>query len=113
MLATGTWKDDEPAASVAQAELETSFFDINVDEGTAEADSEFGSSFIVVRQTDDYLHFMQMFNAGPLYVTTVLARQTGDGRFLAVHTRHEYLSVALPGFTSRPQMYVGSCEVSD
>ena len=113
VVATGNWEDGAPLAAVAPAKLETAFSDINVDEGTAEADSKFGSSFIIVKQSDDYLHFVQMFNAGPLYVTTVFARQTADGRFLAVHTRHEYLDVALPGFTSRPETYVGSCEVSD
>ena len=68
-----------------------------------------GKSFIVVRQAGDYLHLMQTYSAGPLYTTTVLARETTEGRLMAVHTRHEYTDVAIPGFTSRPEMYLGEC----
>ena len=68
--------------------------------------------FIVVRQANDYLHFMQMYGSGPLHTTTILAREAQDGRLMAVHTRHEYTDVAIPGFTSRPEMYIGDCEVS-
>jgi hypothetical protein len=28
---------------------------------------------------------------------------------MAVHTRHEYTDISLPGFTSRPEMYIGDC----
>ena len=73
------------------------------------ADSAFGSSFIVVRHANEYLHLMQSHSAGPLYTTTVFARETKEGRMMAVHTRHEYTDVRLPGFTSRPEMYVGEC----
>jgi hypothetical protein len=55
---------------------------------------------------------MQMHGAGPLYTTTVIARETKDGRLMAVHTRHEYTDISLPGFTSRPEMYVGDCRVT-
>ena len=110
-LATGTWNDGASAAEVTSTDLELSFSDINIDEGTAEADSRFGPSFIVVRYTTEYLHLVQMFGAGPLYVTTVLARETKDGRLMAVHTRHEYTPTRLVGFTSRPEMYVGDCAV--
>ena len=80
-----------------------------MDEGTADAQGAFGASFIVVRQAGDYLHLMQTYSAGPLYTTTVLARETTEGRLMAVHTRHEYTDVAIPGFTSRPEMYLGEC----
>jgi len=50
-----------------------------------------------------------MQGAGPLYVTTVIAKETKDGRLMAVHTRHEYTQISMPGFTSRPEMYVGDC----
>ncbi len=54
---------------------------------------------------------MQLMNAGPLYLTTILAQPTEDGRLKAVHARHEYTQVRLPGFTSRPEMYLGDCAV--
>lgn len=111
-MATGTWEQDEAGASVQPATLEAAFFDINVSEGTAEAESRFGASFIVVRYAHGYLHFMQMSDAGPLYLTTVLAQASKDGRMKAVQTRHEYSPTILPGFTSRPEMYIGDCAVT-
>lgn len=112
-LATGTWDGGTPSAKVTETELETSFFDINVDEGTAEAESPFGASLIIVRYAEGYLHLMQMAYAGPLHVTTILARETKDGRLMAVHTRHEYTPTSLPGFTSRPEMYIGDCAITN
>ncbi len=55
---------------------------------------------------------MQMQSAGPLYTTTVLAKETRDGRLMAIQTRHEYTDISLPGFTSRPEMYLGDCAVT-
>ena len=112
VLATGTWDKNVPAVAVTPSELEAAFFDINVDEGTAEAESEYGASFISVRYTAGYLHIMQMSDAGPLYLTTVIARAAGEGKLLAVHTRLEYSPTIIPGFTSRPEMYVGSCSIA-
>lgn len=112
VLATGDWQDDAAAAAVAEADHEAVFFDIDVEGGTAEAEGRFGTTFIVVRQAHGYLHFVQMSDAGPLHVTTVLAQETSGARLKAVQTRHEYSPTALPGFTSRPEMYVGDCAVS-
>jgi hypothetical protein len=111
LVSTGTWNKGVPEATSAPAKLNVTFVNVNVDEGTADQQSSFGESFIVVRQANDYLHFMQMYASGPLHTTTILAREGKDGRLMAVHTRHEYTDVAIPGFTSRPEMYVGDCEV--
>ena len=110
-LATGDWDDAATSVEVDAAEFELSFFDIDADEGTAEAEGQFGASYIVVRYSSGYLHLMQMLGAGPLRLTTVLAQELPDGRFMAIHTRHEYSPTILPGFTSRPEMYVGACSV--
>ena len=112
-LATGTWNDNTASASVAPAEFEALYSDVNVDEGTAEADSRFGSSLIVVRFSGAYLHLMQISDVGPLYVTTVFAAETTDGRMMAVHTRHEYAASSYPQFSTRPEMYVGDCAVGN
>lgn len=111
-MATASWEDGVPAVNTAAADFEASFFDINVDEGSAEADSSYGASYIVVRYSFGYLHLMQMINSGPLYVTTILAQETSGGRMMAIHNRLEYSPTVLPGFTSRPEIYVGDCEVS-
>jgi hypothetical protein len=113
VLSTGTWDNNTPNAKVSEAELTAAFFDINVDEGTAEAESAYGASFISVRYAQGYLHIMQMSDAGPLYLTTVLARSAGENKLMAVHTRLEYSPTVLPGFTSRPEMYVGTCTIAN
>jgi hypothetical protein len=111
VIATGTWDKNVPAIGVKPVELQANFFDINVDEGTAEAESAYGASFISVRYETGYLHIMQMSDAGPLYLTTVLARAAGEGKLMAVHTRVEYSPTIIPGFTSRPEMYLGTCSI--
>jgi len=110
-IVTGDWEGTDTITEAAPSDLKAAFFDISIDEGTAEAEGRFGASFIVVRTAESYLHFMQMFRAGPLYMTTVLAQETADGKLKAMHTRHEYSPTKLPGFTSRPEMYIGECEV--
>jgi hypothetical protein len=112
-LATGTWDKNVPAIAVTPVQIEANFFDINVEEGTAEAESEYGASFISVRYQSGYLHIMQMSGSGPLHLTTVLARAAGEGKLMAVHTRHEYTPTIIPGFTSRPEMYLGTCTLAD
>lgn len=113
-LATGTWSDaNKPQIKASTTKLEAVFSDINIDEGTAEADSDFGKSFISVRYSNGYLHLMQISDAGPLRVTTVLAQPSANGRFKAVQTRAEYTPTILPGFTSRPEMYIGDCAVGN
>jgi hypothetical protein len=110
-IATGTWKDGVPSAEVKPATFKMSFTEIDAGDGTARATGNFGDSTVVVRYVNDYLHLMQIYGAGPLYTTTVFARETKDGRLMAVHTRHEYVDVILPGFTSRPEMYLGDCAI--
>ena len=113
VIATGNWDQNTPKAAVDEAALEVAFTNIIVDEGTADAVGEFGASFISVRYAQGYLHLMQASDAGPLYVTTVLAREAGAGRLMAVHTRLEYSPTVVPGFTSRPEMYVGTCAIEN
>jgi hypothetical protein len=112
-LGTGTWDKNVPAITVTPVELKANFFDINIDEGTAEAESAYGASFISVRYESGYLHIMQMSDAGPLYLTTVFARAAGEGKLMAVHTRMEYSPTIIPGFTSRPEMYMGTCSIAN
>jgi hypothetical protein len=112
-LATSDWKNGTPELAASAAKVTVVFQDIDVDGGTAEAGSDFGESFIVVRYRHGYLHLMEMSDSGPLRVTTIFAEETTQGRMKAVQTRHEYTAVKLPGFTSRPEMYVGDCAVSD
>lgn len=110
-VAKGNWNEEDSVFAAEAVDFSAAFFDIDVESGTAEAEGRFGASYIIVRYAEGYLHFMQTLNSGPLYLTTILAQPTTDGRLKAVHTRHEYTQVSLPGFTSRPEMYLGDCSV--
>ena len=110
-LATTAWKDLDTPPEVKTANLAFSFDSINTDEGSARAIGPFGASDIVVRLSGTTLNFIQMFNEGPLYVTTVFTVRGRSGKQKAVHSRHEYTEVSLPGFTSRPEQYYGECEI--
>ena len=110
-ISTGGWADSEAGAEVAPSTLSLRFEEIDTDGASAEIVGPYGASQIIVRQTGDYLHLVQMFTVGPLYSTTVIDRETKDGRFMAVHTRHEYTDTQLIGFTSRPEQYYGDCAV--
>jgi hypothetical protein len=111
--AVGNWTGGSAKADTRSPKLTVQFTDVSTDEGSAKAVGEFGSSDILVRYSSGTLHFLQSFRTGPLYVTSIFNREVtpGGGRLLAVHTRHEYTVVALPGFTSRPEQYYGECEV--
>ena len=113
IVATATWNGGTPAADVKPSVITVSFTNVSADDGTADAESKYGGSFVAVRYSTDYLHLMQMHGGGALYTTTVLAKPTKDGRLMAVHTRHEYTDVSVPGFTSRPEMYVGDCAIGN
>jgi hypothetical protein len=108
---TASWKDGVPQAEIKPVKLSFRFEEVDTDGGTAQVVGPFGASDIVVRVSMDTLHFVQSFRDGPLYVTTVIARAAGAGKWMAVHTRHEYTDVSLPGYTSRPEQYYGSCTV--
>ena len=111
VIATADWADGAAEAGVEPSTLSLRFEEIDADGATAAIVGPYGASHIIVRQTGDYLHLVQMFTVGPLYTTTVIDRETADGRLMAVHTRHEYTDTRLVGFTSRPEQYVGDCAV--
>ena len=111
-MATGTWKSGVAETSTKAAKLTVGFKAISTDEGTAESTVSGARSHITVRVSGNYLHLMQMEPFGALYVTTVFATETKEGRLQAVHTRHEFTPVQVPGMTSRPEMYVGDCAVA-
>ena len=111
VMATGTWTDGDAEADLDASTLSLRFESIDTDGATAEIVGPYGPSHIITRRTGDYLHFVQMFTVGPLYTTTIIDRETRDGKLMAVHTRHEYTDTRLVGFTSRPEQYYGECAV--
>lgn len=114
--ATGTWtKDGVPEANLRSTALLVLRFDsIEPDSGTAQLRNGSVGTEVTARLAEGYLHFMQAFRTGPLYTTTVFdVGDKGDtsGKLKAVHSRHEYFSVPLPGATSSPEQYYGECEI--
>jgi hypothetical protein len=110
--ATGTWtKDGAPEATVRSISLVLRFDSIDPDGGTAQLRNGTVGSEVTVRLAEGYLHFMQAFRTGPLYTTTVFDIGDKSAKLKAVHSRHEYFSVPLPGATSSPEQYYGECEV--
>jgi len=111
LMAVGTWGKDKPEAKIQPANLVMQFDSVNTEEGTAELQSGLGKYDIVVRYAGGYLHFIQSYLDGQLYVTTILEKKTAGGKFKAMHSRHEHTDIALPGYTSSPEQYYGECEI--
>ncbi len=110
-MASGTWNSGVAVAETRASKLSFGFDQIDADQGTARVIGAFGPSDIIVRFSLGALHFVQAFREGPLYATTIFPQESRDGKFKAVHTRHEFTEVRLPGFTSRPEQYYGECEI--
>lgn len=111
LYATGTWNNGEARTEVKPASLSVSFDEIDIDSGTARSAGAFGPTEIIVKLSMWNLHFLDMRSEGSLYVTTVFDRESRNGKLKAVHTRHEYTDVSVPGFTAKPEQYYGECEV--
>jgi hypothetical protein len=106
--AVGGWqKSGAASAAVRPATLMLRLEGIDIEAGSAQVRSGAMTSEITVKQTGGYLHFMQTFKGGALYTTTVF--DTPAGPFKAVHSRHEYFTVPVPGATSSPEQYYGEC----
>lgn len=110
-MASGDWTDGVPHSASRSSSLALRFEAVDVEAGIAQAVGPFGPSELNVRLTVNSLHFMQSFREGPLYLTTVIGRPAANGRWPAVHTRHEFTDVSVTGYTSRPEQYYGSCTV--
>jgi hypothetical protein len=112
LMTISTWTEGQPTAELDMVNLVMQFVSINADEGTAEMTGSTGGIFdIIVRYATPYLHFVQSFRDGPLYTTTVLEKESTEGKLLAMHSRHEYTDYRLTGFTSSPEQYYGECEI--
>ena len=110
-MAVSDWKNGEASLTTKPAKLSVSFTNVVVEAGSADVVGDSGKSHITVRVLGSYLHFMQLDPYGALYVTTVFDKETRAGRLQAAHSRHEYLPTPVPSLTSRPEQYIGDCEL--
>jgi hypothetical protein len=109
--ATGKWtKGGAPETAVRPSSLVLRFEAIDTETGTAQLRNGAMTTDVIVRLTEGYLHLMQAFRTGPLYTTTVFEAGASAGVFRAVHSRHELFATPLPGATSSPEQYYGTCE---
>ena len=113
LMTLGIWGDAQPEAEVQASDLTIEFIEVNADEASARIASGFGTYDIIVRYARGYLHFIQSFLDGPLYVTTILEKAGPGGGLMAMHSRHEHTDFALPGFTSSPEQYYGECRITE
>jgi hypothetical protein len=93
--ASATWKGNEPqaqASRLAPAAVLTAF-DIDTQDGTAEVT---GGNLrapirVTVKLAGSTLHFLDMGLDGAVGLLTVFARESHDGRLLAVYSRASYV----------------------
>ena len=113
-MTTGTWtKAGEVSNSVKPSTLTVEFNSINTLEGSANLKGGTGNLVITMMQLGGVLHLVVTNPGGAVYLTTVAPVEARPGHYRAVHTRHELTetAVVIPGYTSRPEQYIGDCTV--
>ena len=116
VYASGSWtKAQEPQAQVRQPEtLQLEIDDIDTDSGSGRVTGTAGPTEVTALLTISSLHFMERSVTGTLNITTVFAGEPDAKTFRAVHTRHDYLPMSLPGYQSEPSVsqHYGVCEAA-
>ena len=116
IYASGAWAKttQEPSAQVRQPEtLMLDIDEIDTDSGSGRVTGTAGPAEVTALLTLSSLHFMERSVTGTLNITTVFSGAEGATSFRAVHTRHDYLPLALPGYVSDPSVsqHYGTCDV--
>ncbi len=114
VYASGSWtKVLEPQGQIRQPEtLTLEIDDIDTDSGSGRVTGTAGPADVTALLTISSLHFMERSVTGTLNITTVFAGGSDAKKFRAVHTRHDYLPMNLPGYQSEPSVsqHYGVCE---
>jgi hypothetical protein len=114
VYASGSWtKAQEPQAQVRQPEtLQLEIDEIDTDSGSGRVTGTAGPAEVTALLTISSLHFMERSVTGTLNITTVFAGEPDTKTFRAVHTRHDYLPMSLPGYQSEPSVsqHYGVCD---
>ncbi len=114
VYASGSWtKAQEPQGQIRQPEtLTLEIDDIDTDSGSGRVTGTAGPADVTALLTISSLHFMERSVTGTLNITTVFAGDSEAQSFRAVHTRHDYLPMNLPGYQSEPSVsqHYGVCE---
>ena len=111
----GSWKGGVPASQIKQAEqFSLTIDEIDTDSGSGRVTGTSGPIEVTALLTVSSLHFMERTVTGTLNVTTIFVSEGGAKRFRAVHSRHDYLPMSIPGYVSEPtvsQNY-GMCDAT-
>ena len=114
IYASGSWtKTLDPQAQVRQPEsLNLEIDEIDTDSGSGRVTGTSGPADVTALLTLSSLHFMERSVTGTLNVTTVFSGPADAKTFRAVHMRHDYLPMSLPGYNSEPSVsqHYGTCE---
>ena len=116
VYASGSWtKAQEPQGQIRQPEtLQLDIDEIDADSGSGRVTGTAGPAEVTALLTISSLHFMERSVTGTLNITTVFAGDPDAKTFRAVHTRHDYLPMSLPGYQSEPSVsqHYGVCEAT-
>jgi hypothetical protein len=112
VYASGSWKNGEPQAQAKMGQLSIQIDSIDVQDGSARFVGAGESSHVIAQLSGWSLHFLETGNTGGVNITTVFSQEARDKKMKAVHSRHDYLQMSLPGFVSEPTVsqYYGECE---
>ncbi len=115
IYASGAWSKttQEASAQVRQPEqLSLEIDDIDTDSGSGRVTGTSGPADVTALLTLSSLHFMERSVTGTLNITTVFSGEPDAKIFRAVHARHDYLPMSLPGYKSEPSVsqHYGTCE---
>lgn len=115
IYASGSWtKAQEPQAQVRQPEtLSLDIDEIDTDSGSGRVTGTAGPADVTALLTISSLHFMERSVTGTLNITTVFSGDPDAKTFRAVHARHDYLPMNLPGYQSEPSVsqHYGVCDI--
>jgi len=113
VYASGSWKNGEPQAQSKTGQLSIQIDSIDVQDGSARFVGAGEAAHINVQLSGWSLHFLETGNTGSVNITTVFSQESRAKKIKAVHSRHDYLQMSLPGFVSEPTVtqYYGECEV--
>lgn len=105
VYAVVSWKNGQPEAQIKQGQnFSLDFDEIDTDDGTARVTGTSGATHITALLTVSSLHLMERSVTGTLNITTVFTSERGVGTWRAVHSRHDYLPMSIPGFVSEPSV---------
>lgn len=115
VMSTGTWaRGGDASMKTTPSDLALEFTGLSVLDGSANLKGMTGNLLITVMVAGGNLHLVVTNTGGLFHLTSVSTDPSRPGFYKAIHSRHELTesAVVIPGFTSRPEQYIGECAVT-